>query len=512
MKGTFVVEHFNESGEKITPDYYGENTLRSEPFNTIFYNQFQNVNKKYLDVRFNKMVNGSYIRPSEQFNQQRWDNTRRFTGTGINEIPQKYFISLLTADNNITDSKPVTNYLTFGGSRSILTSSKDNSLTNKAIIFSYTKEELWEYISTKHNINAKSAKFNSMEEEKEHVLNSRVGIPYNKDIHRILVSNDKLNSVATDLIVNKPVGDQHRIDYKITISASFKNTLTTPIPISAITMSYGPPIDYNPNSSRYHLISATDAFEFYTYLNSSAVLGTFAHYNKTLGPGEELRINYTLTFEFFFPVAGQRIQFKKPEKLLTPFDNPNEIYTATIYFIREYNDNKTDDSSKIEYSDKDILVNAFSPIECRYIPDAQRIPKRYYGFDWSTLNLSDFVITKIIPSFNQETIDRNNLYFRLPGEISTFRLVSNVPFTQRESNPFINVKTCVPPFFLINSMNQKDITSKTWYNWLIVFDKPFDSVVNGTRIDALFKLALPKLSFLHDVSRPESLTELEATI
>ena len=345
-------------------------------------------------------------------------------------------------------------------------------------------------------------------------------IPYNQKEHRIFIANDDVKNISTSLKVNKlKPGDSHyRFDYKVVISETFKNTLSTPLPITKMSLCYGHPMftAYRRNASA---LTATEAIGSVDIAGMETMVATLADYNVSLAPGEEIRVNYTITFELTYPVAGETFTFKTPDGLLKEGEQA-QTYTGKIYFIREHYGE--DEPKEINYADKDLLINGtpHSSYQYRYpvYYNNKAFPSKFYKTDWSKMEFHDFKITKLIPSFNQNNTNRDNLYYRHESDDRLFKLThASIPSTRRwgthdndkhagYEHAKVTLTSPFAPFYLVNSMNYADPNQKTWYNWLIVLDKPFDA---GANVNLTATLNLPGPSFLFDTRKPNSLREFE---
>ena len=58
MKGSFVIEHYDTTGTKKSPDYHGQNALRADIFNAVLYQQFENTANYSPSLLNSPFVNG----------------------------------------------------------------------------------------------------------------------------------------------------------------------------------------------------------------------------------------------------------------------------------------------------------------------------------------------------------------------------------------------------------------------------------------------------------------------
>jgi len=134
------------------------------------------------------------------------------------------------------------------------------------------------------------------------------------------------------------------------------------------------------------------------------------------------------------------------------------------------------------------------------------------------MELHDFKITKLIPTFNQNNTNRDNLLYQHESDDRLFKLTgASIPSTKwwgthandshaGYEHAKVTLTSPFAPFYLVNSMNYANPNQKTCYNWLIVLDKPFDV---GANVNLTATLNLPGPSFLFDTSKPNSLRDFE---
>ena len=552
MKGSFVIEHYDTTGTKKSPDYHGQNALRADIFNAVLYQQFENTANYSPSLLNSPFVNGQgaqgviRIKRGTSHPRSFYEvpfrhntiisqytnpiNTRKFSlydpkyyNTGLDRLRNMFNIALFTADcpvdsTILTSGEPLHNVIKPSIKRTVNLPPNEittNDIGGSAFVYSKEGQQLVDFYRSIKNFRS-----DVLESELASEIRKLYNIPYNQKEHRIFIANDDLKNISTSLKVNKlKPGDSHyRFDYKVVISETFKNTLSTPLPITKMSLCYGHPMwtAVNRNASD---LTATEAIDSVDISGFETMVATLANYNVSLAPGEELRINYTITFELSYPVAGETFTFKTPDGLLKEGEQA-QTYTGKIYFIREHYGE--DEPEEINYADKDLLINGtpHSSYQYRYPTyySNKAFPSKFYKTDWGKMELHDFKITKLIPSFNQNNTNRDNLLYRHESDDRLFKLTqASIPSTRRWSTHVndahagyehakVTLTSPFAPFYLVNSMNYADPNQKTWYNWLIVLDKPFDA---GANVKPTATLNLPGPSFLFDTGKPNSLRDFE---
>ena len=538
MKGSFVIEHYDTAGTKKSPDCHGQNALRADIFNAALYQQFENTAnyspslldspffngqgatgvirikrgtvypKSFYEVPFrNDVVINQYTTVLTSRKFRLYD--QKYYNTGLDRLRNMFNIALFTADCPVDST-----ILTSGASlRHVITTS--NYIGGRAFVYSKEGQQLVDFYRS-----IKYFRSDVLESELASEIRKLYNIPYNQQEHRIFIANDDVKNISTSLKVNKlKPGDSHyRFDYKVVISETFKNTLSTPLPITKMSLCYGYPM-FTAESYNAPELTATEAIGSVGIAGGETMVATLADYNVTLAPGEELRVNYTIAFELTYPVAGETFTFKTPDGLLKEGEQA-QTYTGKIYFIREHYGE--DEPEEINYADKDLLINGtpHSSYQYRYpvYYNNKAFPSKFYNTDWSKMELHDFKITKLIPTFNQNNTNRDNLLYQHESDDRLFKLTgASIPSTKRwgthandshagYEHAKVTLTSPFAPFYLVNSMNYADPNQKTWYNWLIVLDKPFDV---GANVNLTATLNLPGPSFLFDTSKPNSLRDFE---
>lgn len=541
MKGSFVIEHYDTAGTKKSPDCHGQNALRADIFNAVLYQQFENTAnyspsllnspfvgsqgasgvirikrgtdypKSFYEVPFRNdvVMNYSGLITSQKF--RLYDP--KYYNTGLDRLRNMFNIALFTADCPVDST-----ILTSGAPlRRVIESSINDirGIGGRAFVYSKEGQQLVDFYRS-----IKYFRSDVLDSELASEIRKLYNIPYNQQEHRIFIANDDLKNISTSLKVNKlKPGDSHyRFDYKVVISETFKNTLSTPLPITKMSLCYGYPM-FTAYSRNAPALTATEAIGSVDIAGWETMVATLADYNVTLAPGEELRVNYTIAFELTYPVAGETFTFKTPDGLLKEGEQA-QTYTGKIYFIREHYGE--DEPEEINYADKDLLINGtpHSSYQYRYpvYYNNKAFPSKFYNTDWSKMELHDFKITKLIPTFNQNNTNRDNLLYQHESDDRLFKLTgASIPSTKRwgthandshagYEHAKVTLKSPFAPFYLVNSMNYADPNQKTWYNWLIVLDKPFDV---GANVNLTATLNLPGPSFLFDTSKPNSLRDFE---
>lgn len=538
MKGSFVIEHYDTAGTKKSPDCHGQNALRADIFNAVLYQQFENTAnyspsllnspfvsgqgasgvirikrgtdypKSFYEVPFR---NDAIINQYTNFISQKFRlYDQKYYNTGLDRLRNMFNIALFTADCPVDST-----ILTSGAPLRRVIESSINDIGGSAFVYSKEGQQLVDFYRS-----IKYFKSNVSEPELASEIRKLYNIPYNQQEHRIFIANDDLKNISTSLKVNKlKPGDSHyRFDYKVVISETFKNTLSTPLPITKMSLCYGYPM-FTAYSRNAPALTATEAIGSVDIAGWETMVATLADYNVTLAPGEELRVNYTIAFELTYPVAGETFTFKTPDGLLKEGEQA-QTYTGKIYFIREHYGE--DEPEEINYADKDLLINGtpHSSHQYRYpvYYNNKAFPSKFYNTDWSKMELHDFKITKLIPTFNQNNTNRDNLLYQHESDDRLFKLTgASIPSTKRwgthandshagYEHAKVTLTSPFAPFYLVNSMNYADPNQKTWYNWLIVLDKPFDV---GANVNLTATLNLPGPSFLFDTSKPNSLRDFE---
>lgn len=538
MKGSFVIEHYDTAGTKKSPDCHGQNALRADIFNAVLYQQFENtanyspsllnspfVNsqgasgvirikrgtdypKSFYEVPF---LNGAIINQYTNFISQKFRlYDPKYYNTGLDRLRNMFNIALFTADCPVDST-----ILTSGAPLRRVIESSINDIGGSAFVYSKEGQQLVDFYRS-----IKYFRSDVLESELASEIRKLYNIPYNQQEHRIFIANDDLKNISTSLKVNKlKPGDSHyRFDYKVVVSETFKNTLSTPLPISKMSLCYGYPM-FTAYSRNAPALTATEAIGSVDIAGWETMVATLADYNVTLAPGEELRVNYTIVFELTYPVAGETFTFKTPDGLLKEGEQ-TQTYTSKIYFIREHYGE--DEPEEINYADKDLLINGtpHSSYQYRYpvYYNNKAFPSKFYNTDWSKMKLHDFKITKLIPTFNQNNTNRDNLLYQHESDDRLFKLTgASIPSTKHwgthandshagYEHAKVTLTSPFAPFYLVNSMNYADPNQKTWYNWLIVLDKPFDV---GANVNLTATLNLPGPSFLFDTSKPNSLRDFE---
>lgn len=543
MKGSFVIEHYDTAGTKKSPDYHGQNALRADIFNAVLYQQFENTAnynpsllnspfangqgasgvirikrgtdypKSFYEVPFrNDVVINQYTTVLTSRKFRLYDP--KYYNTGLDRLRNMFNIALFTADCPVDST-----ILTSGAPLWRVIESSINNIGGSAFVYSKEGQQLVDFYRS-----IKYFRSDVLESELASEIRKLYNIPYNQQEHRIFIANDDVKNISTSLKVNKlKPGDSHyRFDYKVVISETFKNTLSTPLPITKMSLCYGYPM-FTANRRNAPALTAKEAIGSVDIAGWETMVATLADYNVTLAPGEELRVNYTIAFELTYPVAGETFTFKTPDGLLKEGEQA-QTYTGKIYFIREHYGE--DEAEEINYADKDLLINGtpHSSYQYRYpvYYNNKAFPSKFYNTVWSKMELHDFKITKLIPTFNQNNTNRDNLLYQHESDDRLFKLTgASIPSTKHWGThandshagyEHAKVKLTSPfaPFYLVNSMNYADPNQKTWYNWLIVLDKPFDV---GANVNLTATLNLPGPSFLFDASKPNSLRDFEeATI
>ena len=551
MKGTFVIEHYDATGTKKSPDYHGQNALRADIFNAVLYQQFENtanyspslLNSPFVNnqgasgvIRIKRGTNypmafyevpfrsdaiinyyTNFISPKFRLYDSKYYNT------GLDRLRNMFNIALFTADcpvdsTILTSGESLLNVIKPSIKRTVKPPPIEeitNNIGGSAFVYSKEGQQLVDFYMSIKNFRSDVSKPELASE-----IRKLYNIPYNQKEHRILIANDDVKNISTSLKVNKlKPGDSHyRFDYKVTITETFKNTLSTPLPITKMSLCYGHPM-FTAYKRNDPALTAAKAIGSVDIANSETMVATLADYNVSLAPGEELRVNYTITFELTYPVAGETFTFKTPDSLLKEGEQA-QTYTGKIYFIREHYGE--DEPEEINYADKDLLINGtpHSSYQYRYPTyyNNKAFPSKFYKTDWSKMELHDFKITKLIPSFNQNNTNRDNLVYQHESDDRLFNLTSaSIPSTGRWSNHAndthagyehakVTLTSPFAPFYLVNSMNYADPNQKTWYNWIIVLDKPFDA---GANVNLTATLNLPGPSFLFDPRKPNSLRDFE---
>ena len=539
MKGSFVIEHYDAAGTKKSPDCHGQNALRADIFNAVLYQQFENtanyspslLNSPFVNsqgasgvIRIKRGTDypGSFyevpFRNNVVINYYTYDLTSlkfrlydpKYYNTGLDRLRNMFNIALFTADCPVDST-----ILTSGAPLRRVIESSINDIGGSAFVYSKEGQQLVDFYRS-----IKYFRSDVLESELASEIRKLYNIPYNQQEHRIFIANDDVKNISTSLKVNKlKPGDSHyRFDYKVVISETFKNTLSTPLPITKMSLCYGYPM-FTASKRNAPALTAKEAIGSVDIAGWETMVATLADYNVTLAPGEELRVNYTIAFELTYPVAGETFTFKTPDGLLKEGEQA-QTYTGKIYFIREHYGE--DEPEEINYADKDLLINGtpHSSYQYRYpvYYNNKAFPSKFYNTDWSKMELHDFKITKLIPTFNQNNTNRDNLLYQHESDDRLFKLTgASIPSTKRWGThandshagyEHAKVKLTSPfaPFYLVNSMNYADPNQKTWYNWLIVLDKPFDV---GANVKLTATLNLPGPSFLFDTSKPNSLRDFE---
>ena len=542
MKGSFVIEHYDAAGTKKSPDCHGQNALRADIFNAVLYQQFENtanyspslLNSPFINgqgasgvIRIKRGTDypGSFyevpFRNNVVINYYTYDLTSRkfrlydpkYYNTGLDRLRNMFNIALFTADCPV-DSTILTSGATL---RRVIESSINDirGIGGRAFVYSKEGQQLVDFYRS-----IKYFRSDVLESELASEIRKLYNIPYNQQEHRIFIANDDVKNISTSLKVNKlKPGDSHyRFDYKVVISETFKNTLSTPLPITKMSLCYGYPM-FTASSKNAPALTAKEAIGSVDIAGWETMVATLADYNVTLAPGEELRVNYTIAFELTYPVAGETFTFKTPDGLLKEGEQA-QTYTGKIYFIREHYGK--DEPEEINYADKDLLINGtpHSSYQYRYpvYYNNKAFPSKFYNTDWSKMELHDFKITKLIPTFNQNNTNRDNLLYQHESDDRLFKLTgTSIPSTKHwgthvndshagYEHAKVTLTSPFAPFYLVNSMNYADPNQKTWYNWLIVLDKPFDV---GANVNLTATLNLPGPSFLFDTSKPNSLRDFE---
>ena len=538
MKGSFVIEHYDTAGTKKSPDCHGQNALRADIFNAVLYQQFENTTnyspsllnspfingqgasgvirikrgtdypKSFYEVPFR---NGAIINQYTNFISPKFRlYDPKYYNTGLDRLRNMFNIALFTADCPVDST-----ILTSGAPLRRVIESSINNIGGSAFVYSKEGQQLVDFYRS-----IKYFRSDVLESELASEIRKLYNIPYNQQEHRIFIANDDLKNISTSLKVNKlKPGDSHyRFDYKVVISETFKNTLSTPLPITKISLCYGYPM-FTAYSRNAPALTATEAIGSVDIAGWETMVATLADYNVTLAPGEELRVNYTIAFELTYPVAGETFTFKTPDGLLKEGEQA-QTYTGKIYFIREHYGE--DEPEEINYADKDLLINGtpHSSYQYRYpvYYNNKAFPSKFYNTDWSKMKLHDFKITKLIPTFNQNNTNRDNLLYQHESDDRLFKLTgASIPSTKHwgthandshagYEHAKVTLTSPFAPFYLVNSMNYADPNQKTWYNWLIVLDKPFDV---GANVNLTATLNLPGPSFLFDTSKQNSLRDFE---
>ena len=539
MKGSFVIEHYDTAGTKKSPDCHGQNALRADIFNAVLYQQFENTAnyspsllnspfvgsqgasgvirikrgtdypKSFYEVPFRNDVVINYYTTGLTSRKFRLYDPKYYN-TGLDRLRNMFNIALFTADCPVDST-----ILTSGAPLRRVIESSINDIGGSAFVYSKEGQQLVDFYRS-----IKYFRSDVLESELASEIRKLYNIPYNQQEHRIFIANDDLKNISTSLKVNKlKPGDSHyRFDYKVVISETFKNTLSTPLPITKMSLCYGYPM-FTAHSRNAPALTATEAIGSVDIAGMETMVATLADYNVTLAPGEELRVNYTIAFELTYPVAGETFTFKTPDGLLKEGEQA-QTYTGKIYFIREHYGE--DEPEEINYADKDLLINGtpHSSYQYRYpvYYNNKAFPSKFYNTDWSKMELHDFKITKLIPTFNQNNTNRDNLLYRNESDDRLFKLTgAYIPSTKHwgthandshagYEHAKVTLTSPFAPFYLVNSMNYADPNQKTWYNWLIVLDKPFDV---GANVNLTATLNLPGPSFLFDTSKPNSLRDFE---
>lgn len=538
MKGSFVIEHYDTAGTKKSPDYHGQNALRADIFNAVLYQQFENTANYSPSLLYSPFVNNQgasgvirikrgtdyprsfyevpfrndvYLNQYTNFISQKFKlYDSKYYNTGLDRLRNMFNIALFTADCPVDST-----ILTSGAPLRRVIESSINDIGGSAFVYSKEGQQLVDFYRS-----IKYFRSNVLESELASEIRKLYNIPYNQQEHRIFIANDDLKNISTSLKVNKlKPGDSHyRFDYKVVISETFKNTLSTPLPITKMSLCYGYPM-FTAYSRNAPALTATEAIGSVDIAGWETMVATLADYNVTLAPGEELRVNYTIAFELTYPVAGETFTFKTPDGLLKEGEQA-QTYTGKIYFIREHYGE--DEPEEINYADKDLLINGtpHSSYQYRYpvYYNNKAFPSKFYNTDWSKMELHDFKITKLIPTFNQNNTNRDNLLYQHESDDRLFKLTgASIPSTKRwgthandthagYEHAKVTLTSPFAPFYLVNSMNYADPNQKTWYNWLIVLDKPFDV---GANVNLTATLNLPGPSFLFDPRKPNSLRDFE---
>lgn len=547
MKGSFVIEHYDAAGNKKS-HYYGENALRADIFNGVLYQQFENTANYSPSLLNTPFVNHGgasgviRIKHGRSFYNVPFKSgavVNQFTSyismkfrlfdakdynTGLDRLRSIFNIALFTADCPIgptilTSGESLNAVIKPSISRTISTPLQEDVVTSNiggsAFVYSKEGQQLVDFYTA-----VKNFRYGETGTKLEAEMRKLYGIPYNRNEHRIFIANEDLKSVSTALKSHKlNPGDSHyRFDYKVTISETFKNTLTTTLPITKMSLLYGHAL-FTAFKRTAPEITAEEAINSVDIAGYETLVATLANYNAMLSPGEELRVNYTITFELTYPVEGTQFTFTTPDELVK-VGKSSQTYTGKVYFIREHF-GEEEEPDEINYVDKDLLINGtpHSSYQYRYpvYYNNKAFPSKFYNLDVSALELHDFKITKLVPTFNQTNNNRDNLFYRHESDDRLFRLNrANIPSTKlwgtHENDKHagyehakVTLTGPFAPFYLVNSMNYADPNQKTWYNWLIVLDKPFDySPVNVTAT-----LNLPGPSFLFDQRKPNSLKEFE---
>lgn len=550
MKGSFVIEHYDTAGTKKSPDCHGQNALRADIFNAVLYQQFENtanyspsllnspfVNNQgasgvirikrgtdypmsFYEVPFRSDVVINYYTIGLTSRKFRLYDPKYYN-TGLDRLRNMFNIALFTADcpvdsTILTSGESLLNVIKPSIKRTVNPRGDiTNNIGGSAFVYSKEGQQLVDfYMSIKY------FRSDVSKPELESEIRKLYNIPYNQQEHRIFIANDDLKNISTSLKVNKlKPGDSHyRFDYKVVISETFKNTLSTPLPITKMSLCYGHPM-FTADKRNDPALTAAKAIGSVDIANFETMVATLADYNVTLAPGEELRVNYTIAFELTYPVAGETFTFKTPDGLLKEGEQA-QTYTGKIYFIREHYGE--DEPEEINYADKDLLINGtpHSSYQYRYpvYYNNKAFPSKFYKTDWGKMELHDFKITKLIPTFNQNNTNRDNLLYQHESDDRLFKLTgASIPSTKRwgthandthagYEHAKVTLTSPFAPFYLVNSMNYADPNQKTWYNWLIVLDKPFDV---GANVKLTATLNLPGPSFLFDPRKPNSLRDFE---
>ena len=538
MKGSFVIEHYDTAGTKKSPDCHGQNALRADIFNAVLYQQFENTANYSPSLLNSPFVNGqgaygvirikrgtdyprsfyevpfrndAIINQYTNFISQKFRlYDPKYYNTGLDRLRNMFNIALFTADCPVDST-----ILTSGAPLRRVIESSINDIGGSAFVYSKEGQQLVDFYRS-----IKYFRSDVLKSELASEIRKLYNIPYNQQEHRIFIANDDLKNISTSLKVNKlKPGDSHyRFDYKVVISETFKNTLSTPLPITKMSLCYGYPM-FTAYSRNAPALTATEAIGSVDIAGWETMVATLADYNVTLAPGEELRVNYTIAFELTYPVAGETFTFKTPDGLLKEGEQA-QTYTGKIYFIREHYGE--DEPEEINYADKDLLINGTPHSSYRYrypvYYNNKAFPSKFYNTYWSKMELHDFKITKLIPTFNQNNTNRDNLLYQHESDDRLFKLTgASIPSTKRwgthandshagYEHAKVTLTSPFAPFYLVNSMNYADPNQKTWYNWLIVLDKPFDV---GANVNLTATLNLPGPSFLFDTSKPNSLRDFE---
>lgn len=547
MKGTYIIEHYNSSGEKAAPDYHGENNLRKEPFNTMFLWFFKNGREfswnssssnysfKFGDKAFRtEDLHGTVFQNYEEsrdankpvYTSNAFDAVfhRRFPLTD-NKKEHKNFYQMILITNaglNTIDTNHNGDVLNPPTSPAVVF-----GIGNKCSVYSYTKDQLRTFINGRHpGIPASEfeATYNNIQKEYSGSL-------------LFVTDNDTLRTIGTQIKIPKPgKSDNHyKIQYDITLTTTFKNTLTTPLPIAKLSVMAGPPVEYLHGWSTVpHSIPNT---YFRSKVSNNSLFATYADFNRLLQPDEEIVVKYTLHFEFYYPIAGVPFRFKTgidstPEEL-------RQTVSGRLYFIRN-NDDDIPEENKNTFSDTDLLMNgqggpAMHSLVPRYVGTIRDYKSGkiveyealetacLYGANYNKIfDLSDFKQNKFVVKNN----NTNKMMFKTEkGELISHVLQpyiniggNDTYFQNKSNNAPLQIKIEPPlfPFYFINTISNSN-TTRTWYNWLLTFDNPvyhsaFNPNYDGTAITESMHFHLPVTALLHNWPDTAELDSLERSI